>query len=94
MPKYTDLQSILVLRSGPSVIGQAAEFDYSEEPGGRREVTPATIREGPTTVGQLTNEPRVPHASFRVGWPHLGRAGAHSIQYRLVQSVQQSRAGG
>jgi carbamoyl-phosphate synthase large subunit len=29
MPKRTDLQSILILGSGPSVIGQAAELDYS-----------------------------------------------------------------
>src|SRR2546427_11618462 len=29
MPKRTDLQRILLLGSGPIVIGQAAEFDYS-----------------------------------------------------------------
>jgi carbamoyl-phosphate synthase large subunit len=29
MPKRTDLESILILGSGPIVIGQAAEFDYS-----------------------------------------------------------------
>jgi hypothetical protein len=29
MPKRTDLQSILILGSGPIVIGQTAEFDYS-----------------------------------------------------------------
>ena len=29
MPKRTDLKSILVLGSGPIVIGQACEFDYS-----------------------------------------------------------------
>jgi carbamoyl-phosphate synthase large subunit len=29
MPKRTDLQSILILGSGPIVIGQAVEFDYS-----------------------------------------------------------------
>ena len=29
MAKRTDLQSILILGSGPIVIGQAAEFDYS-----------------------------------------------------------------
>src|SRR5437773_11465710 len=29
MPKRTDLSKILVLGSGPIVIGQAAEFDYS-----------------------------------------------------------------
>ncbi len=29
MPKRTDLQRILVIGSGPIVIGQACEFDYS-----------------------------------------------------------------
>lgn len=29
MPKRTDIQSVLVIGSGPIVIGQAAEFDYS-----------------------------------------------------------------
>src|SRR6266513_3720634 len=29
MPKRTDLASVLVIGSGPIVIGQAAEFDYS-----------------------------------------------------------------
>ncbi len=29
MPKRTDLQSILILGSGPIVNGQAAEFHYS-----------------------------------------------------------------
>ena len=29
MPKRTDLNKILVIGSGPIVIGQAAEFDYS-----------------------------------------------------------------
>src|SRR2546430_12202794 len=29
MPKRTDIQRILLLGSGPIVIGQAAEFDYS-----------------------------------------------------------------
>src|SRR5690625_7880392 len=29
MPKRTDLSSVLVIGSGPIVIGQAAEFDYS-----------------------------------------------------------------
>jgi hypothetical protein len=38
MPKRTDLQSILILGSGPIVIGQAAEFDYS----GTQAVRPRT----------------------------------------------------
>src|SRR5216117_3146994 len=29
MPRRTDIQSILVIGSGPIVIGQACEFDYS-----------------------------------------------------------------
>ena len=29
MPKRTDLKSILIIGSGPIVIGQACEFDYS-----------------------------------------------------------------
>src|SRR5580698_10948977 len=29
MPKRTDIQKILILSSGPIVIGQSAEFDYS-----------------------------------------------------------------
>ena len=29
MPKRTDLASILLIGSGPIVIGQACEFDYS-----------------------------------------------------------------
>ncbi|HEU4757330.1 MAG TPA: hypothetical protein VFS72_11740, partial [Agromyces sp.] len=29
MPKRDDIESVLVIGSGPIVIGQAAEFDYS-----------------------------------------------------------------
>ena len=29
MPKRTDLQKILLIGSGPIIIGQACEFDYS-----------------------------------------------------------------
>ena len=29
MPKRTDIKSVMVIGSGPIVIGQAAEFDYS-----------------------------------------------------------------
>ena len=29
MPKRTDLQHVMVIGSGPIVIGQACEFDYS-----------------------------------------------------------------
>ena len=29
MPKRTDISKILILGSGPIIIGQSAEFDYS-----------------------------------------------------------------
>ena len=29
MPKRTDIESIMLIGSGPIVIGQACEFDYS-----------------------------------------------------------------
>ena len=29
MPRRTDIQSILIIGSGPIIIGQACEFDYS-----------------------------------------------------------------
>lgn len=29
MPKRTDIYKIMVIGSGPIIIGQAAEFDYS-----------------------------------------------------------------
>jgi hypothetical protein len=32
MPRRNDIKSILVLGSGPIVIGQACEFDYSSVP--------------------------------------------------------------
>jgi len=32
MPKRTDIQKIMVIGSGPIIIGQAAEFDYATLP--------------------------------------------------------------
>lgn len=40
MPKREDLKKILVIGSGPIVIGQAAEFDYA----GRRLASPLKKR--------------------------------------------------
>ena len=30
MPKRTDIKKVMVIGSGPIVIGQAAEFDYAD----------------------------------------------------------------
>jgi carbamoyl-phosphate synthase large subunit len=68
MPKRTDLKSILVIGSGPIVIGQACEFDYSGTQAckalrdeGYRVVlvnsNPATIMTDPEIAGRVYIEP-------------------------------------
>ncbi|MDX1579795.1 MAG: carbamoyl-phosphate synthase large subunit, partial [Gemmatimonadota bacterium] len=68
MPKRTDLHSILVIGSGPIVIGQACEFDYSgtqackalKEEGYRVVLlnsNPATIMTDPETADRTYVEP-------------------------------------
>src|SRR5574341_986197 len=71
MPRRTDLQSILLLGSGPIVIGQAAEFDYSgtqavkalKEEGYRVVLVnsnPATIMTDPELADRTYIEPVTP----------------------------------
>ena len=71
MPKRTDLQSILLLGSGPIVIGQGAEFDYSgtqavralKEEGYRVILVnsnPATIMTDPELADRTYIEPVTP----------------------------------
>src|SRR5512134_1600190 len=68
MPKRTDIESILVIGSGPIVIGQACEFDYSgtqackalREEGYRVALVnsnPATIMTDPETAERTYIEP-------------------------------------
>src|SRR5438552_6573077 len=68
MPKRSDLQSILIIGSGPIVIGQACEFDYSGTQAcrvlkaeGYRVVlansNPATIMTGPELADRTYVEP-------------------------------------
>src|SRR3984885_8052249 len=68
MPKRTDLKSILVVGSGPIVIGQACEFDYSGNQAlralraeGYRTIlvnpNPATIMTDPETADAVYIEP-------------------------------------
>ena len=77
MPKRTDLRSILVLGSGPIVIGQACEFDYSGTQAcralraeGYRVIlvnsNPATIMTDPEFSDATYVEPLVPSAVTRV----------------------------
>src|SRR5688572_12995397 len=68
MPKRTDLKKILLIGSGPIVIGQAAEFDYSGTQACKalREEgysvvlvnsNPATIMTDPDTADRVYIEP-------------------------------------
>jgi carbamoyl-phosphate synthase large subunit len=77
MPKRTDLHSILLLGSGPIVIGQGAEFDYSgtqavralREEGYRVILVnsnPATIMTDPEIADRTYVEPVTPEWVARV----------------------------
>src|SRR5205807_2702569 len=71
MPKRTDIKSVLVIGSGPIVIGQACEFDYSGTQAckalraeGLRVLlvnsNPATIMTDPELADQTYVEPLTP----------------------------------
>ena len=77
MPKRTDLESILILGSGPIVIGQACEFDYSGTQAcralraeGYRVIlvnsNPATIMTDPDVADATYVEPLVPEIAAKV----------------------------
>jgi len=73
MPKRTDIKSVLIIGSGPIVIGQACEFDYSgaqackalREEGFRAVLVnsnPATIMTDPEMADSTYIEPLIPEA--------------------------------
>ncbi|MFW5882566.1 MAG: carbamoyl-phosphate synthase large subunit [Planctomycetota bacterium] len=77
MPKRTDIESILIIGSGPIVIGQACEFDYSgtqackalREEGFRVILVnsnPATIMTDPEMADATYVEPITPEAVARI----------------------------
>ncbi|HEX4825742.1 MAG TPA: carbamoyl-phosphate synthase large subunit [Candidatus Polarisedimenticolaceae bacterium] len=77
MPKRTDLRKILVIGSGPIVIGQACEFDYSgtqackalKEEGYEVVLVnsnPATIMTDPSVADRTYVEPLIPEIVERV----------------------------
>src|SRR5256885_9269082 len=77
MPKRTDLQSILIIGSGPIVIGQAVEFDYSgtqackalKDEGYRIILVnsnPATIMTDPEFADRTYIEPLTPETLERI----------------------------
>src|SRR3990167_1970741 len=77
MPKRTDIKKILIIGSGPIVIGQACEFDYSGTQAckalrddGYRIVlinsNPATIMTDPETADRTYIEPITPETVTRI----------------------------
>src|SRR6201988_3352669 len=77
MPKRTDLKSILIIGSGPIVIGQAVEFDYSGTQAckalrdeGYRIIlvnsNPATIMTDPEFADRTYIEPLTPETLERI----------------------------
>ena len=77
MPKRTDLSSVLIVGSGPIIIGQGAEFDYSgtqavralKEEGYRVILVnsnPATIMTDPEFADRTYIEPVTPEWVTRV----------------------------
>ncbi len=84
MPKYTSIKKVLVIGSGPIIIGQAAEFDYSGTQACRAlkaegiEVVlvnsnPATIMTDPNIADRVYVEPMTPEVIDRAPRLHHGR---------------------
>ncbi len=65
MPRRTDLSSVLVIGSGPIVIGQAAEFDYSGTQACRvlkaEGLRVALVNSNPATI---MTDPEIAHATY------------------------------
>src|SRR4051812_48507817 len=77
MPRRDDLHKILIIGSGPIVIGQACEFDYSGTQGAKALVAagydvvlvnsnPATIMTDPELAGRTYVEPLEPETLIRI----------------------------
>ena len=82
MPKRTDIKRILVIGSGPIVIGQACEFDYSgaqackvlKEDGYEVVLVnsnPATIMTDPQLVDRTYVEPITKEFNEKIGRAHV-----------------------
>src|SRR4051812_26444477 len=77
MPRRNDLKKIVIIGSGPIVIGQACEFDYSGTQGAKALVSvgydvvlvnsnPATIMTDPELAGRTYVEPLEPETLARI----------------------------
>src|SRR5438876_1024056 len=105
MPKRTDLRKIMIIGSGPIVIGQACEFDYSGTQGCRAlreegyEVVlvnsnPATIMTDPEMASRTYVEPLTPEFVARIIQRERPQALLPTLGREAVRwGLQQSPAG-
>ena len=103
MPKREDLKHVMVIGSGPIVIGQACEFDYSGTQAckvlkaeGYRVVlvnsNPATIMTDPEFADATYVEPLTPDSAssterFRPVWPPTVESSASGRSLRMISST-------
>ena len=74
MPRRTDLHRILVIGSGPIVIGQAAEFDYSGTQAAR------ALREEGYEVILVNSNPATIMTDPEIARPDVHRAGHGGVR--------------
>ena len=102
MPRRTDLTSVLVIGSGPIVIGQAAEFDYSgtqacrvlREEGVRVILVnsnPATIMTDPEFADRTYVEPLVPEVVEAIIAPRHRSTRQWHVQFPLEDAIRSPR---
>ena len=72
MPKNKEIKSILIIGSGPIVIGQACEFDYSGS-----QAAKALKKEGYRVIlvnsnpATIMTDPEIADATYTVSYTHL-----------------------
>ena len=85
MPKRTDINSILIIGSGPIVIGQACEFDYSGTQACK------ALREEGYRVVLVNSNPATIMTDPGDGRPHLHRADHPQVVAKIIERERPTR---
>jgi carbamoyl-phosphate synthase large subunit len=92
MPKDTSIQSVLIIGSGPIIIGQACEFDYSGSQAARslREegITVSLINSNPATI--MTDEVTADHIYL---WPLTVESIIRILEEQKIDAVLATMGG-
>ena len=92
MPKDTSIQSVLIIGSGPIIIGQACEFDYSGSQAARslREegITVSLINSNPATI--MTDEVTADHIYL---WPLTVESIIRILEEQQIDAVLATMGG-